>query len=123
MKSETALWFMQAEQDLEVAKKNLKLKEWYVSAFLSQQAAEKALKAVYIKKFNDLIKVHDLVFLGRKVGVSEEILKGCGYLSRAYIESRYPGDFETPSEKFSEEEALKCIRIADEVLKWAKKIL
>ncbi|MFH2106240.1 MAG: HEPN domain-containing protein [Candidatus Micrarchaeota archaeon] len=123
MQEESRLWLKQAEEDLNTAEAIMKSSKFYASVFFAQQAAEKALKAVYIKKFNDLAKVHDLVFLGRKVGLSPEILEGCVYLNRAYIESRYPGDLKTPSEKFSKSEASKGIDIAKEVLVWVKKIL
>ncbi|MEJ8542560.1 HEPN domain-containing protein [Methanothermobacter wolfeii] len=47
----------QAEKDFEGDAKNLKINEYYITAFLSQQAAEKrALKALYIHK-----KEHPLV--------------------------------------------------------------
>lgn len=92
-------------------------------AFFCQQAVEKALKAVYIKKFNELAGVHDLVFLGRRLGLPKELLEGCGYLNRAYTESRYPGETEMPAEKFSEEDAGRCIAIAEEVLEWTKNAL
>jgi HEPN domain-containing protein len=113
----------QAEKDLEVAGKNFELGEWYVVAFFCQQAAEKALKAVYIKKFNELARVHDLVFLGRKVGLPKGLLDGCGYLNRAYTESRYPGEQGMPADKFSREDADRCIIISGEVLEWTKKTL
>lgn len=123
MESDSAMWLRQAEKDLDVAEKNFELEEWYVVAFFCQQAAEKALKAAYIKKFNELAKVHDLVFLGRRLGMPKRLLDGCGYLNRAYTESRYPGETGAPMEKFSKEDADKCIVIAGEVMEWAKKTL
>ncbi len=123
MTSDTARWLEQAREDLDTAEANRQIKKYYASAFFSQQCAEKALKAVYMKKFDDLAKVHDLNFLGQKVGVPIQLLEGCRRLSRAYIESRYPGELKNPAQKFSGKEADECIEIAEEVFKWAKKMV
>jgi HEPN domain-containing protein len=37
-------WFVQAKADLKAAKDNIETRNFFVSAFLSQQSAEKALK-------------------------------------------------------------------------------
>jgi len=60
---EVEKWWKQAKRDLKSAKNSFKSKDYYVSSLLAQQTVEKALKALYIKKFNELIKTHDLVFL------------------------------------------------------------
>ncbi|MFA6530832.1 MAG: HEPN domain-containing protein [Candidatus Micrarchaeia archaeon] len=123
MQEDVSLWLKQADEDFKTAELTFKSRRYYASAFLSQQAAEKALKAVYIRKFNDLAKVHDLVFLGRKVSLPEALVKDCIYLGRAYIESRYPGELKTPAEKFSSGDAERCLAIAEDVIKWVKTIL
>lgn len=43
MREEVSNWWKQALKDLESASKNLEIKEYYVTAFLSHQAAEKGL--------------------------------------------------------------------------------
>lgn len=81
----------QAEKDYEAAKRNFDIKQYYLVAFLCQQAVEKALKALYIKKYKRLLKVHDLVLLARKVDAPSEIQDLCKSLNSYYIETRYPG--------------------------------
>jgi len=65
MKTEVKNWLEQAEHDIEVAEYNLKGNMLDAAAFYSQQAAEKALKSLYILKLNELWKVHDLVRIER----------------------------------------------------------
>ena len=123
MEKDSEAWLKQAERDLEVAQKNFGIREWYAAAFFCQQAAEKALKAMYVEKFSGLVKAHDLVFLGRKLKAPEKFLEGFAYLNRVYVESRYPGELGTPAEKFTAEDAERCIEIAKEAVAWAKKTL
>jgi len=44
VKTEIENWWKQALRDLDAAEKNLGLQEWYITSFMSQQAAEKVLK-------------------------------------------------------------------------------
>lgn len=46
MKKEVENWWKQAQRDLESSEKNIAIKQFYVSAFMSQQATEKALKVL-----------------------------------------------------------------------------
>lgn len=89
-------------------------KVYYASAFYSQQSAEKILKAICIKQFNELIKVHDLVFLAKKVDAPQNIVENCKILSKVYIQSRYPGDV-TASEAIGKGDAEEYLTIAKEV--------
>ena len=74
-------WIRIAKDDLESAESNFENEKFYVCAFLAQQAAEKALKAVLLRKAKKLIKIHDLVILGRKVNLPDNLLRKCeGYL-------------------------------------------
>ncbi|MBI3026518.1 HEPN domain-containing protein [Candidatus Woesearchaeota archaeon] len=54
MKEEVKRWMSQALADLNAAKKNIQIKIYYLSVQCSHQAAEKALKALFIKKFNKI---------------------------------------------------------------------
>jgi HEPN domain-containing protein len=122
MKQETKKWFEQAERDLQSAENSLRSKDYYISAFLSQQAVEKALKAVIIEKENKLVKIHDLVRLGRNVKLPDKLLLKCEKLSGVYVDSRYGLlEDEAPHKKFNEKDALEFISITKEILKWLKK--
>lgn len=118
MQDEAVLWIGKAEEDLITAKVNADNDRYSASAFFSQQAAEKALKAVYIRKFRELWKIHDLVELARKVGAPAKILEACDTLNPHYIETRYPVEAE-----YDEDIALKALEKAEEVISWSKKKL
>lgn len=51
---EVEKWIKKAEKDLVTARVDLNNKEYEAAAFFSHQAAEKALKALYILKFKRL---------------------------------------------------------------------
>ncbi len=122
MNGETKKWMRVARDDLDSARSNFENKKYYVAAFLSQQAAEKALKALLLKKSGRMIKIHDLVILGRKVNLPQDLLNKCELLSRAYIETRYDFmDDKIPSQKFRAKNSLEYFNIAKEVLLWVGK--
>ncbi len=89
-KDETSEWISQANEDLETAEYNLTGKKYKAAVFFCQQAAEKAMKAFYIKKFGKLLKVHDIALLAHAVNASEKLIDVCQKLSTYYIAARYP---------------------------------
>jgi HEPN domain-containing protein len=63
MREEVSNWWKQALKNLESASKNLEINEYYVTAFLSQQATEKVLKALYIHTIKESPgPTHSLLF-------------------------------------------------------------
>ena len=124
MRKEIENWIEQAKSDLAAARNSLKSKNFDWACFQSQQAAEKALKAVYLKKFSTLKKVHDLLFLTRELNLPENLLTSCIKLNRVYIETRYPSpDEEIPSKLFGNSEAETAITLAERIIQWAEKQL
>ncbi|MEK6872951.1 MAG: HEPN domain-containing protein [Nanoarchaeota archaeon] len=121
MREEVERWIKMAKDDFDSARSNFENKKYYVCAFLSQQAAEKALKAILLEKTKKIIKIHNLVILGRKVNLPNDLLDKCKLLSIAYLETRYELGNKIPSEKFSEENSLKYLNIAKEILSWVEK--
>lgn len=120
MESEVKAWLDQAEKDLELAKYDLKGEYYEDACFHSQQAAEKALKAVYIKKFKDLLKIHDVKLLAQKVSAPPEIIEIGDQLNPFYTITRYP-DIEEPT--VTEEDTKDAIKKAERVLEWVKRII
>jgi len=108
-------------EDLDTAKSNLKIGKYYAASFFSQQAAEKALKSLYLKKFKDVIKTHDLLFLARKLELSKELVDVCGELTPIYIETRYPDA--NSFKKYTKIESERDIELANKVLQWIEKNL
>ena len=113
-------WLARAKGSLALAKQS-KVKEafWEDQCFLAQQAAEKALKAVYQSRGH----IHDLEELGKGledagVGVPSEV-KEAIVLTRYAVETRYPGIVEP----ITEEEYLQAVSLVQGVVVWAGEIL
>jgi len=122
MSEEVSLWWRQAVEDLDSAKANITSGKYYVASLLAQQAAEKALKALTIKKLGELFKTHDLVFLAEKLGLPQNLLDLCDSLSKVYLTSRYPdASGEIPADSFTKADAISDVSNAEEVLEWVKK--
>ena len=85
--------------------------------------AEKALKALLLKKGHKLIKTHDLVLLSRKLSAPEDIVQICKELTPVYVETRYPDLGETGFKEFTSKEAKEDIKKMNKITKWAKKNL
>jgi HEPN domain-containing protein len=74
MRQETALWLRQAQEDLITAQVNLDGGRFYAASIFSQQAAEKALKALILEQTGATPpRSHDLVALGRRIGAPLKI--------------------------------------------------
>ena len=112
-------WIDSAEEDLDVAKSNLENEKLRAAGFFAQQAAEKSLKAFYIKKFKELCKIHDLVILARKVEASQEIIEICDELEPLYTATRYPDDIRN----YSAGDIEDLIQKSEMVIKWVKEKL
>ncbi len=118
MKNEIEKWIEKAERDLVASKINMQQGLYDISAFLSHQAAEKALKTLYILKFNRLWKTHDLVGLLVKIKGDKTLLKLCDELNDHYIKTRYPSDVE-----YTKGTAQTAINKSEKVVLWVKQEL
>lgn len=117
MNEEIKKWWKRAKGDLKKAKDNLNIKNYDLTSFLCQQAVEKALKALLIKKTKKFPKIHDLVRLGRLVDIDKDLLKNCEKLTSVYVETRYP---DISDIKYTKEEAEQDIKTAKKVIKWVR---
>lgn len=120
MKEEVKNWMKIAREDYNTAKANFEIKKYRFASYLCQQAIEKALKALLIKKTGKIIKIHDLVRLGKEVGIEEKFFDSLEKISYVYIDSRYP---DIPHREYNQEEADEDIKIAEEILKWIEENL
>lgn len=122
MREEIKNWLKQAEADLMSAENSLNSKDFYVSAFLSQQSVEKALKALIIKEKGELLKTHNVSKLAKIIEVPEEFLTKISLLEPVYNETRYPDvASKVPSEEFEESDAINFLNTAMEILEWVEK--
>lgn len=116
--NEFDIWFKKAEQELDTAKYNIKGDKLPAGFFFLQQSAEKALKALYIKKFGKLVKTHDLVLLAKDLKAPKNIEEFCMLLTPAYNYTRYPDIIVAVNLKSKAETFIKS---TEEILEWIKK--
>lgn len=119
MREEILKWLKRAEEDLNVAKYNHEGKKFYAAAFFCHQTIEKALKALYIEKKNEIVKTHDLILLAKRLNAPNEIIEYCSKINPAYLDTRYP---DIPS-SYSYTESKDIINSTEEVLIWIKNSL
>ncbi len=124
MIEEASRWLKQALRDLEAGQRNFEIGEYYLVAFLAQQAVEKALKALYIHKFRESTQTHSLVFLGKAVGIPDEFLGILRDLTPDFVISRYPDVAgEVPYEIYDDGIARRKLENAKKVVEWVKREL
>jgi HEPN domain-containing protein len=114
--SDAKVWINHSESDLRAAVTLLKSEEFFPLqiCFLSQQCAEKAVKAILIfeevnfPKIHDLDRLRDLIPKGWKV---KEQFPDLAALTIWAVESRYPGDMPD----VTEHEERETLRLAGAV--------
>lgn len=117
-------WLAKAEDDLAAARIILggSLSSWGNSSFHSQQAAEKALKALLVRHQVNFPRGHDIAALlllaeSRAPGIAAA-LNRAQTLTTYAVETRYPG-----SEPVSRAEAARHADLADGVLTYVRRQL
>ncbi|MBX5491740.1 MAG: HEPN domain-containing protein [Chloroflexi bacterium] len=118
------VWLARARGDLALASVPLPPGGFYEDlCYHAQQAAEKALKALYIRRGWPFRRVHDLgeLLYGLRVhglpipdSVEEAVI-----LTSYAVEARYPG----LAEPVSAEEYEEAVRLAAQVVEWAAGVL
>ena len=103
-----------SKKRFESRKNSFKTKNYEWACFQAQQAVEKGLKAIYIKKYKKLLKVHDLVLLSKKINAPRKIIILCSKINPAYLDARYPDI----SKSYTEEDSKEILNYALDVLKW-----
>jgi len=116
-------WLNRAKSNLVRAQEDIRLSGVFLEdlCFDAQQAAEKAIKAVLIRRNIQFPYVHDLMALLallEKEGESlPEPVKQAGRLTRFAVVTRYPG----LEEPVTREEYERAVIIAEAVVQWAGK--
>ncbi len=108
--------------DIDLAEKNIQIKGYDVSAFLSQQAVEKLLKAIILLNGKSNPKTHYIDELAKILKLPEDIVLDVMDLTGDYMFSRYPdiGD-KVPYEEYDEEIALEKVEKAKNIFLKLKK--
>jgi len=118
-------WLRQADKDLKHANNAVGDGDFEWACFAAQQAAEKALKALYQQLGGEsfghsVLKM--LKDLPRNIKPNQGLLKMGAELDKLYIPTRYPNGFNwgAPMDYFEKEDAEKAIRYAAEIINFAK---
>jgi len=121
-------WLDEAKGDLEHARNDLDGGFYNWACFSSQQAAEKAIKAVFQRmgaeawghSAADLLKE-----VSKKHDIPEELQDGALELDKAYIPTRYPNAHPSgsPRSRYTKEEARRLIGYAERIVKFCSGLL
>jgi len=121
-------WLVQAQGDLEHARHDLEHGFYDWACFSAQQAAEKAVKAVFQRlgaeawghSVADLLKE-----LGNRFSVPEALIERALELDKAYIPARYPNAHPSgaPRERYTRREAERLVAHAAEVVRFCEGLL
>ncbi|MFA4700349.1 HEPN domain-containing protein [Pyrococcus kukulkanii] len=126
MREEARLLWEQALEDLKTAEVLIEAGRYYASVFFSQQAAEKALKALYIEVKKELPpKTHSLIRLSEELNIKdEEILDAVLDLNPEYTVTRYPDAAnEVPARIYNRRSAVEHFEKAKKVVEFCRKRL
>ena len=114
---EARWWLEQAESDLSAVEVLFDAGKFDLVCFLSQQVAEKALKAYLFSQGEDLIVTHSITRLcdmcSRYEPSFQDLKKRIRRLTPYYVEARYPNALEEiPARYFNEEDAREAADMA-----------
>ncbi|MDI3475163.1 MAG: hypothetical protein PWQ79_38 [Thermococcaceae archaeon] len=124
MREESKLLWEQALEDLKTAEALITVKRYYASVFFSQQAAEKALKALYIELKREFPpKTHSLLRLSNELGIEDdEVIDAVLDLNPEYIVTRYPDAAnEVPARIYNERMAVSHLEKAKKVIEFCRR--
>ena len=121
-------WMALAENDLAFARLGLSHDFHSQVCFISQQAAEKALKAALIHHAGQYPRVHSIVDLVQRnsdIEGFEELLEDARILDQYYIPTRYPDGVpgSLPGGLPSEKHARQALDIAERVVSLSRSVL
>ena len=122
MRDEAAQWLRLAQTDMRTAHQLLEDKI-YASVFFAQQAAEKALKSLWIAQHAELApRTHNLVALSTELGGDETIIQAAAELSPEYVLTRYvTPEVASPEELYDSESANVHLDAARSIIDWVQR--
>jgi len=114
-------WIDQARYDLETARAMLASGRYLYVLFCCQQAVEKALKAVIVRRTGVLPpRVHNLLRLTEAAGagLDREQARFLGELSAYYIQTRYPEGIKTAGSTITQGLAEEVLGKTEQSVTW-----
>ena len=122
-------WWVQAQADLQHARSARKEGAYEWACFASQQAAEKALKAVFEAR-GQKAWGHSATYLLQALAdsgesIPDDLLDAARILDKHYIPTRYPNGLEqgAPTEFYTRKEADDAIRYTTAILQFCDHLL
>lgn len=125
--SDANLWWEQAKADLETAFITYQNRRYDASVFYSQQAVEKALKAIIIGKKKEMPpKIHQLFVLSKIIMSDKDIKRIENWIKKVdpgYILARYPEPTTNlpPAKAITKKRAEEIHDAAERILSWLTK--
>lgn len=124
MREEIRNWWEQARADYVTAQELIPIRRFYASVFFSQQAAEKALKALWLHLKRTPALTHNLVEMAEGLQAPEQVLQACIELNPDYVVTRYPDAANgVPEQMYTEESAREHLGYGERVMTWVKSLL
>jgi HEPN domain-containing protein len=117
-------WLAQAERDLAHAEMDVAHEFWEWACFTSQQAAEKALKALLMNR-GESVWGHAITPMLRhleELSIPEALLQQGQLLDAYYIPTRYPNGFPEgkPADYYNRRNAEEAIDAARDIIRFCK---
>ena len=116
-------WFFQSDYDLETAQQMLQSGRNIYSIFMCHLSLEKALKGLFIKRFNEIPpKLHSLMYFVNKIQlvISDEYLLFIEKIDRLSITTRYPEDLRAMITHYTPEQTKSIYEQTKTIQQWLK---
>jgi len=116
-------WLRHAQYDMETADYLFDGERYFYAVFMCHLSIEKALKGLYVKKFNKTPpKTHNLIYLIEfiNIDIPENHYDVIFTLNRISVPARYPNNLQTILKEFNKSKTIEVIEQSKEVLKWLK---
>ncbi len=116
---EAQRWLEQARWDVDAARRVREAGLYSLACFVSQQAAEKALKAYLFCQGLEVIREHSVGTLAKRAAAHDpefaEIKVWAALLDKYYIPTRYPNGLASggiPAESYDDQDAARAVELA-----------
>lgn len=121
MREEVRDLLTQAREDYITAEANIGIQRYYAAVFFCQQAAEKALKALYIHQLRKDTRTHNLIKLSRALEAPGDVIEASMELNPDYLVTRYINAAHgVPAQMFNGKIARRHLGYAERILKWVE---
>ncbi|HEB10042.1 MAG TPA: HEPN domain-containing protein [Spirochaetales bacterium] len=125
MSNRSSDWLKQAEADLRHSRHALESEDYEWCCFAAQQAAEKGVKALFLKHSMDGWGHTISALLGSlsiDLGVDKSLLNCAKTLDKHYIPTRYPNGFDSgaPTDFYTKQEGEDAIDCAKVIIEFCR---